>query len=176
MKIQQEISGSDLHDLLWGQGLRNFESLVDAGMDEDEILSAVEELLGGTSEMPDLTAINDLIWFEDEEVRKFIGCSHEDELQDWLAELESEQDDWLAKMEKLLAENPDDEDLALLRDGLAALPDEVQRFINYQDMTDDLKLILDNLVEWSPNYEGLGGLDAAAGNIRDWFEKWGWIL
>lgn len=173
MKIQQEISGSDLLNLLWAQGLRNFQSLLEEGVDEDDILYAVEELLGGTSEMPDITAVNDLLWFEPEEVRKLLGRDHTDELQDWLDELESGQDGWLAKMEELLAENPDDEDLALLRDGLNALPGEVRRVIDYQDPTDDLSLILDNLIEWSPNYEGLNGLDAAAGNIRDWLEKWG---
>lgn len=174
MEVVYDITnGDELHRLLRGRGLENFESLIHDGSNMDEIFSAIEQMFEG-SEMPNIDDIFDLFWFEVVEVRRVLGERHIDELQDWLAELESEQDDWLAKMEELLAENPDDEDLALLRDGLAALPDEVQRFINYQDMTDDLKLILDNLVEWSPNYEGLGGLDAAAGNIRDWFEKWGW--
>lgn len=172
MKIQQEISGSDLHDLLWGQGLKNFESLVDDGADEDQILSAVEELLGGTSEMPDITAVNDMLWFEEDEIRRFMGVADVGELKWSLKQLELRQEKWLAKMEELLAENPDDEDLALLRDGLYALPGEINRYIEYGEKTDDLGLILDNLIEWGPNYDGLEDMVTNVDVIKGWFDEW----
>ena len=72
-------SGWELGDKLWSGGKTNFDDWIERGADADDILNAVEEIFGGDEELPTLTSINDLLWFEPETIEEFLGLSSEEE-------------------------------------------------------------------------------------------------
>ncbi|MBR6403794.1 MAG: hypothetical protein IKS48_10465 [Eubacterium sp.] len=76
MLIQDDISGEELYDLLWSGGLSNFKRMVEDGADPDQILNVCEMLLNDTGEtVPTMTELNDLIWFDEETIRDYVGLT-----------------------------------------------------------------------------------------------------
>lgn len=77
MYVTEDISGNDLYTVLWSGGKDQFNSMVDDGADPDDILNACEELLfREEGNPPTLTELNDLIWFEPDTIREYIGLSN----------------------------------------------------------------------------------------------------
>ncbi|MBR4397388.1 MAG: hypothetical protein IKS93_06010 [Methanobrevibacter sp.] len=76
MLIQDDISGEELYDLLWSGGLSNFKRMVEDGADPDQILNVCEMLLNDTCEtVPTMTELSDLIWFDEETIRDYVGLT-----------------------------------------------------------------------------------------------------
>lgn len=77
MYVTQDISGNDLYTCLWSGGKDQFDSMIEDGADPDDILNACEELLfREEGNPPTMTELNDLIWFEPDTIREYIGLSN----------------------------------------------------------------------------------------------------
>ena len=77
MYVTQDISGMDLYTCLWSGGKDQFDSMIEDGADPDDILNACEELLfREEGNPPTMTELNDLIWFEPDTIRDYIGLSN----------------------------------------------------------------------------------------------------
>ena len=77
MYVTQDISGNDLYTCLWSGGKDQFDSMIEDGADADDILNACEELLfREEGNPPTMTELNDLIWFEPDTIREYIGLSN----------------------------------------------------------------------------------------------------
>lgn len=77
MYVTQDISGNDLYTCLWSGGKNQFDSMIEDGADADDILNACEELLfREEGNPPTMTELNDLIWFEPDTIREYIGLSN----------------------------------------------------------------------------------------------------
>ena len=77
MYVTQDISGNDLYTCLWSGGKDQFDSMIEDGADPDDILNACEELLfREEGNPPTMTELNDLIWFEPDTIRDYIGLSN----------------------------------------------------------------------------------------------------
>ena len=77
MYVTQDISGNDLYTCLWSGGKDQFDSMIEDGADADDILNACEELLfREEGNPPTMTELNDLIWFEPDTIRDYIGLSN----------------------------------------------------------------------------------------------------
>ena len=78
MYVSEDISGNDLYTRLWSGGKDQFESMIEDGADADDILNVVEELLfSEDGDLPTMTDVNDLIWFEPDLIREHLGISNE---------------------------------------------------------------------------------------------------
>lgn len=78
MYVTEDISGNDLYTCLWSGGKDQFDSMIEDGADADDILNVVEELLfSEDGELPTMTDVNDLIWFEPDLIREHLGLSEE---------------------------------------------------------------------------------------------------
>lgn len=78
MYVSEDISGNDLYTRLWSGGKDQFESMIEDGADADDILNACEELLfSEDGDLPTMTDVNDLIWFEPDLIREHLGLSEE---------------------------------------------------------------------------------------------------
>lgn len=76
MYVTEDISGNDLYTRLWSGGKDQFNSMIEDGADADDILNACEELLfREEGNPPTLTEVNDLIWFEPDTIREYIGLT-----------------------------------------------------------------------------------------------------
>lgn len=77
MYVTEDISGNDLYTCLWSGGKDQFDSMIEDGADADDILNACEELLfREEGNPPTMTELNDLIWFEPDTIREYIGLSN----------------------------------------------------------------------------------------------------
>lgn len=77
MYVTEDISGNDLYTCLWSGGKDQFNSMIEDGADPDDILNACEELLfREEGNPPTMTELNDLIWFEPDTIRDYIGLSN----------------------------------------------------------------------------------------------------
>jgi len=77
MYVTEDISGNDLYTRLWSGGKDQFDSMIEDGADPDDILNACEELLfREEGNPPTMTELNDLIWFEPDTIREYIGLSN----------------------------------------------------------------------------------------------------
>lgn len=77
MYVTQDISGNDLYTCLWSGGKDQFDSMIEDGADADDILNACEGLLfREEGNPPTMTELNDLIWFEPDTIRDYIGLSN----------------------------------------------------------------------------------------------------
>lgn len=77
MYVTEDISGNDLYTCLWSGGKDQFDSMIEDGADADDILNACEELLfREEGNPPTMTELNDLIWFEPDTIRDYIGLSN----------------------------------------------------------------------------------------------------
>ena len=81
MKISKEINEHELREELWGQGRENYNELIELGADEEDIYNAaLEYMAGGDENEPvDATELNDLFWFDIENLKEFLGLSTEEE-------------------------------------------------------------------------------------------------
>ena len=78
MYVSEDISGNDLYTRLWSGGKDQFDGMIEDGADADDILAVVEELLfTEDGEMPTMTDVNDLIWFEPDLIRERLGIGNE---------------------------------------------------------------------------------------------------
>ena len=78
MYVSEDISGNDLYTRLWSGGKDQFDSMIEDGADADDILNVVEELLfSEDGDLPTMTDVNDLIWFEPDLIREHLGLSNE---------------------------------------------------------------------------------------------------
>lgn len=76
MYVTEDISGNDLYTRLWSGGKDQFDSMIEDGADADDILNACEELLfREKGNPPTMTEVNDLIWFEPDTIREYIGLT-----------------------------------------------------------------------------------------------------
>lgn len=76
MYVTEDISGNDLYTRLWSGGKDQFDSMIEDGADADDILNACEELLfREEGNPPTMTEVNDLIWFEPDTIREYIGLT-----------------------------------------------------------------------------------------------------
>jgi hypothetical protein len=77
MYVTEDISGNDLYTVLWSGGKDQFDSMIEDGADADDILNACEELLfREEGNPPTMTELNDLIWFDPDLIRDYIGLSN----------------------------------------------------------------------------------------------------
>lgn len=77
MYVTQDISGNDLYTCLWSGGKDQFDSMIEDGADADDILNACEELLfREEGNPPTMTELNDLIWFDPDTIRDYIGLTN----------------------------------------------------------------------------------------------------
>lgn len=78
MYVSEDISGNDLYTRLWSGGKDQFDGMIEDGADADDILNVVEELLfSEDGDLPTMTDVNDLIWFEPDLIRERLGISNE---------------------------------------------------------------------------------------------------
>lgn len=78
MYVSEDISGNDLYTRLWSGGKDQFDGMIEDGADADDILNVVEELLfSEDGDLPTMTDVNDLIWFEPDLIREHLGLSEE---------------------------------------------------------------------------------------------------
>ena len=86
MRVCEEISFNDLFNRCWSGATDTLETIQENDY-EDELMNFLEEAF--YDEVPTLTAINDLLWFDSEYVFEGIGLDlTEDE------EEEEEDEDW----------------------------------------------------------------------------------
>lgn len=159
MEIRQEISGNDLYDLLWSGGLENFKGLVkDYNLDEDDILDALDNLLGGT---PTITEVNDMLWFEEDAIKEYLGLADYEALEDYLDDFDKLSKKIGKDLDKAIdeAEGNELEDLEMLRDAFDAVPSVIAETVKNHDKSDDVDLILDMLIEKG---------DLVSDKLRDW--------
>jgi hypothetical protein len=76
MFVKQDMDFNDLLRECWSGAKDTVKAIDDAGKG-DELMSVLEEIF--SEEIPTLTQINDLLWFEPETVYEWLGMSEEDE-------------------------------------------------------------------------------------------------
>lgn len=70
MEIKQDVNAYDLKDMLWSGGADTLKEIFDLDK-EDELMGFLEEIFYG--KVPDITEINDLLWFDRNYVLESIG-------------------------------------------------------------------------------------------------------
>lgn len=94
--VTNELDFNDLMNQCWSGAVDTLNTIYDNDK-EDEFMSLLEEAF--FFEVPTLTAINDLCWFESDWIFEQLGISEEDENKDdeddWDEEdWEDDEDDW----------------------------------------------------------------------------------
>lgn len=72
MEIKQDVNVWDLKDMLWSGGKDTLEEIFDLDK-EDELMEFLESMYADREETPDITEINDLLWFDRNYVLESIG-------------------------------------------------------------------------------------------------------
>lgn len=88
MRVCEEISFNDLFNRCWSGATDTLETIQENDY-EDELMNFLEEEF--YDEVPTLTAINDLLWFDSEYVFERIGLDLTTEEED---DEEDEDEDW----------------------------------------------------------------------------------
>lgn len=70
MEIKQDVNVYDLKEMLWSGGKDTFDEIYELDK-EDELMDFLEEVF--SDKVPDITEINDLLWFERNYVLESIG-------------------------------------------------------------------------------------------------------
>ena len=70
MEIKQDVNVWDLKDMLWSGGKDTLNEIIDLDK-EDELMDFLEEVF--SDKTPDITEVNDLLWFERNYVLESIG-------------------------------------------------------------------------------------------------------
>ena len=99
-------TGWELGDKLWSGARTNFDKWIEKDVDPEDILNAVEELLGYGEELPSLTEINDLIWFEPEAIEEFLGfgSNEEDEEIESSRKAIKSESNWNKRVQEIMDE------------------------------------------------------------------------
>lgn len=88
MRVCEEISFNDLMNRCWSGATDTLETIQENNY-EDELMNFLEEEF--YDEVPTLTAINDLLWFDDEYVFERIGLDLTEDEED---DEEDDDEDW----------------------------------------------------------------------------------
>ena len=72
MEIKQDVNVWDLKDMLWSGGKDTLDEIIDLDK-EDELMDFLETMYADREETPDITEVNDLLWFERNYVLESIG-------------------------------------------------------------------------------------------------------
>ena len=72
MEIKQDVNVWDLKGMLWSGGKDTLEEIFDLDK-EDELMEFLESMYADREETPDITEINDLLWFDRNYVLESIG-------------------------------------------------------------------------------------------------------
>lgn len=75
--VKEEVNAYDLGDRLWSGGLTTWKTIQEHNK-EEEAVAYLNEIFGCDEESPDITSINDVLWFDSEQVLEALGISDED--------------------------------------------------------------------------------------------------
>lgn len=75
MYVKTEMGFQDLMNECWAGASNTLETIEEAGK-EDEFMDYLEEVF---PDVPDLTELNDFLWFEDETIFRDLGIETDDE-------------------------------------------------------------------------------------------------
>lgn len=76
--VQKELDVYDLDKELWSGALNTWEKIREAGK-EQEAINFINEVFCDSGEVPTLTQVNDLLWFDDALIYEAIGLTPEGE-------------------------------------------------------------------------------------------------
>lgn len=77
MYIKEDLSFEDLKDRCWQGAVDTLETIEEAGK-EEELIKYLENIYIDNGRIPDLTEINDFLWF-DEELLNDLGINEDEE-------------------------------------------------------------------------------------------------
>lgn len=76
LTIKQEIDFNDLKDMVWSGAVDTIQRVEDE-QKQDSLMDLLNEVF--LEELPDITKINDYLWFESDDIYEYLGISSDED-------------------------------------------------------------------------------------------------